>query len=66
MTKDELANMLRAAAEAHHQYEKDTGKPDEDWPAWYADFMLPMIGASNLDHSRKIAELAEATLGRAS
>ena len=37
----ELAAALRRAASAHGEHEKrTTGKTDEDWPDWYARFML--------------------------
>lgn len=36
----ELAEALQRAADAHHEYEKELGYPDEDWAAWYADFMM--------------------------
>jgi hypothetical protein len=32
----DLAQALRRAAEAHHQHEQQTGRPDPDWPSWYA------------------------------
>ena len=32
----DLARALRRAAEAHHQHEQQTGRPDPDWPNWYA------------------------------
>jgi len=32
----DLARALRRAADAHHQYEQQTGRPDPDWPTWYA------------------------------
>lgn len=35
----ELAAALRRAAAAHGEHEKLTGKHDENWPDWYADFM---------------------------
>lgn len=36
----ELARALRRAAAAHGEHEKRTGKPDPDWPTWYADYMV--------------------------
>ena len=38
-TVDALAGALRRAAEAHDRHEQETGHADEDWPAWYAQFM---------------------------
>lgn len=34
--------MLKAASDAHHTYEKDEleGKRDEQWTAWYADNLI--------------------------
>ena len=36
----DLANALRRAAAAHGEHEKRTGAPDENWPDWYADYMM--------------------------
>ncbi|SAL72817.1 Glyoxalase-like domain protein [Caballeronia terrestris] len=36
----ELAGALRRAAAAHGEHEKLTGKHDENWPDWYADFVV--------------------------
>ncbi|MBP0590660.1 VOC family protein [Paraburkholderia sp. LEh10] len=36
----ELAGALRRAAAAHGEHEKQTGKHDENWPDWYAGFMV--------------------------
>jgi predicted enzyme related to lactoylglutathione lyase len=36
----ELSKALQRAAAAHGEYEKQTGKRDENWPDWYADYML--------------------------
>ncbi len=36
----ELARALKRAEVAHGEHEKRTGERDEDWPAWYAAFML--------------------------
>jgi len=34
--ENELAQLLREAAEAHHSFESKLGHPDQDWPEWYA------------------------------
>jgi hypothetical protein len=31
---------LREAEKAHAEYEATLGHRDEDWPAWYAQFLL--------------------------
>jgi catechol 2,3-dioxygenase-like lactoylglutathione lyase family enzyme len=36
----ELAAALRRAAAAHGEHEKRIGKRDEDWPDWYAEYMV--------------------------
>jgi hypothetical protein len=36
----ELAAALRRAEAAHGEHEARTGERDEDWPSWYAAFML--------------------------
>jgi hypothetical protein len=40
VTKEELARLLREAEQAHGEYERELGQRDEDWPGWYADFIL--------------------------
>jgi catechol 2,3-dioxygenase-like lactoylglutathione lyase family enzyme len=37
---NDLANALRRAEAAHGEHEKRTGKRDENWPAWYAAYMV--------------------------
>jgi catechol 2,3-dioxygenase-like lactoylglutathione lyase family enzyme len=40
-SSSELAGALRRAAAAHGEHEKRTGgKHDENWPDWYADYMV--------------------------
>ncbi|SAL45075.1 Glyoxalase-like domain protein [Caballeronia peredens] len=36
----ELAGALRRAAAAHGEHEKQTGQHDENWPDWYAEFIV--------------------------
>ncbi|RFU48848.1 VOC family protein [Paraburkholderia sp. DHOC27] len=36
----ELEGALRRAAAAHGEHEKKTGEHDEDWPQWYADYIV--------------------------
>ena len=40
VTVDELAGFLREAESAHAEYEKSLGRRDDDWPTWYARFIL--------------------------
>jgi len=40
MMEDRLRTLLRVAESAHAAHEAELGKPDEDWPAWYAAFIV--------------------------
>ena len=37
---NDLAEAMRRAEHAHGEHEKRTGKRDENWPAWYAEYMV--------------------------
>jgi hypothetical protein len=37
---EDLADALRRAAAAHGEHEKRTGQTDENWPDWYALYMV--------------------------
>jgi hypothetical protein len=43
LTKEQLTQLLRQAEAAHADYEKKLGKRDDDWPAWYAVFILDQL-----------------------
>jgi hypothetical protein len=36
----DLADALRRAAAAHGEHEARTGERDENWPDWYAAYMV--------------------------
>jgi catechol 2,3-dioxygenase-like lactoylglutathione lyase family enzyme len=36
----ELSAALRRAADAHEEHEKQLGRPDPNWPDWYAQYLL--------------------------
>ena len=38
-----LARLLLEAKQAHMTFEQETGQPDEDWPAWYARYILTRL-----------------------
>lgn len=42
-TAELLVDLLKRAAEAHGEHEKETGQPDPDWPAWYAEHMTRLL-----------------------
>jgi hypothetical protein len=54
ITAEELAAELREAEAAHGVYEKELGHRDEDWPTWYAKFIV-----ERLDQPRGIGLDAE-------
>jgi hypothetical protein len=38
-TTEIILDLLKRAAQAHGQHEKEIGKPDPNWPEWYAAYM---------------------------
>jgi hypothetical protein len=38
-TTELLVDLLKRAAQAHGLHEKELGRPDPDWPQWYAEHM---------------------------
>jgi hypothetical protein len=44
VTVEELAELLREAERAHGEYERGLGQRDEDWPSWYARYILERLG----------------------
>jgi hypothetical protein len=43
VTREELADLLREAERAHAAYERELGNRDEDWPSWYADYIMSRL-----------------------
>jgi hypothetical protein len=43
LTKDRLAQLLRDAEAAHGGYEVQLGHRDEDWPSWYAGYIVEQL-----------------------
>jgi hypothetical protein len=46
LTEERLAELLVEAKEAHSRYEAETGEYDEDWPRWYARYILDRLRPS--------------------
>lgn len=44
VTVEELAELLRQTERAHGEYERELGERDEDWPSWYARYILERLG----------------------
>jgi hypothetical protein len=45
VTVEELAELLRSAERAHGEYEQELGRRDEDWPTWYARWIIEKLEA---------------------
>ncbi len=43
VSEDRLRTLLRVAESAHAAYETERGEPDEDWPTWYASFIVARL-----------------------
>jgi hypothetical protein len=43
LSTEELAELLREAERAHGEYERELGARDDDWPSWYAGFILDRL-----------------------
>jgi catechol 2,3-dioxygenase-like lactoylglutathione lyase family enzyme len=44
----DVANALRRAAAAHGEHEQRTGEADENWPDWYASYMVAEAAGAEL------------------
>jgi hypothetical protein len=43
LSREQLAGLLREAERAHAEYERELGERDEDWPDWYAGYILERL-----------------------
>lgn len=43
VSEDRLRTLLRVAESAHGAYEQELGRTDDDWPAWYASFIVARL-----------------------
>ena len=43
LTKEDLEKLLREAEEAHGEYEQKLGHRDDNWPSWYAEFIVKKL-----------------------
>jgi hypothetical protein len=46
-TRQDLEQLLRETEQAHGEYERTLGHRDENWPAWYADYMYGRLPLAN-------------------
>jgi hypothetical protein len=42
-TKEDIEKLLREAEKAHGEYEQNLGKRDDNWPSWYAEFIVKKL-----------------------
>jgi hypothetical protein len=47
LTREKLAELLREAERAHGEYERELGSRDEDWPTWYAGYILDRLQSAS-------------------
>jgi hypothetical protein len=43
LTAERLEQLLRDAEAAHDEYERELGRRDDDWPAWYARWIVERL-----------------------
>jgi hypothetical protein len=43
LTQERLAELLREAERAHGEYERQLGHRDDDWPTWYAGYIVAKL-----------------------
>lgn len=43
VSEDRLRTLLRVAESAHGAYERELGRRDDDWPTWYARFIVERL-----------------------
>jgi hypothetical protein len=43
LTKENLEKLLRETEKAHGEYEQKLGHRDDNWPSWYAEFMVKKL-----------------------
>ena len=43
VSEDRLRTLLRVAESAHAAYEQELGRTDDDWPTWYATFIVERL-----------------------
>ena len=43
VTREKLEQLLREAEQAHGAYEATLGHRDDNWPAWYARYIMERL-----------------------
>lgn len=47
LTAERLAELLREAERAHAAYERELGGRDDDWPSWYARYIVEKLSGGS-------------------
>ena len=55
VSEDRLRTLLRVAESAHAAYEAERGEPDDDWPTWYAAFIVERLREEPEDAAHVVA-----------
>lgn len=45
LTAESLAQLLRGTEHAHGKYERTLGHRDDDWPSWYATYIVDRLNS---------------------
>ena len=45
LTAERLTELLKQAERAHGAFEKELGHRDDDWPAWYAQYIVDRLAS---------------------
>lgn len=51
VTQQALEQLLREAEEAHAEYERGLGHRDDNWPAWYAEYIFGHLQSVQSDQN---------------
>ena len=58
-------DLLKETERAHGEYERELGQRDEDWPTWYAGYILDRLAERSLGAVRAAAADSAAAPERA-
>ena len=61
MTQADITRLLLQAQDAHHEYEENEldGEYDEEWPAWYAAYVIEHGLSAHLSQPVSVDRLTE-------
>jgi hypothetical protein len=59
LTLEQLAALLREAEQAHGAYERTLGHRDDNWPDWYAAYMLDTLHGGQHAQDESATQMGE-------